>query len=474
MITKGKVPASKIPIQQRNIMGIRALSGDSVTEIAQECGTNRQFVYSQKARVKRLVEPDEKTSKYPCVILDKQAIKKIIVGCMLICKGSTEDTQRFFDWVFDTGISIGKISATINEAASKAEEWNSSVDLGDIKTGANDEIFQSNSPVLVGTDPLTTFTYMMEQADSRDSTTWGYHFLEKEKHQNLNLETSVNDGGTGLRKGLKDAYPEAEIQLDTFHTERDISKAVLASERSAYKDIEKEEKLLKKAIKKETSENLQKYEEAVSKTNKSINAYDTLRLLYVWIIELLSIGGYFYCERVDLFKFIISEIEKLQIKNGYLEKAIKFIKENLCEILNFVKMAEISMGKLAVKENIPVETLRKMWKQLRYSYKSAEYNYLEADIGSSLGSRYNDIRNKFDMFIAKTVRASSIVECINSLIRPYLFLKKAVPGKFLALLQFYFNTRKYRRSRKPERVGKSPVEMLTGNNYPNPLAILGY
>lgn len=70
------------------------------------------------------------------------------------------------------------------------------------------------------------------------------------------------------------------------------------------------------------------------------------------------------------------------------------------------------------------------------------------------------------------VRASSMVECINSLIRPYLFLKKAVPNKFLLLLQFYFNTRKYRRSQKPERVGKSPFELLTGNEHENPLEIL--
>jgi len=428
MITKGKVPASEITIHQRNIMGFRALSGDSVTKMAQEYGTNRQFIYTQKARISDLVKSDEKPSKCPCIILDKQAIEKIIVGCMLVCKGSTEDTQRFLYWVFDVWVSIGKISTIINEAASKAQEWNSSIDLGNIKIGANDEIFQGNSPVLVGVDPLTTFTYMMEGADSRDSATWGYHFLEKEKHQNLKLETSVNDGGTGLRKGLKDAYPEAEIQLDTFHTERDISKAVLSSERTAYKDIQQEEKLLKKLIKKETPENLQKCEEVVRKTNVSINIYDTLSLLYTWIVELLSIGGYFYHERMELFKFIIDEIEKLQIKNIYLDKALKFLKENLCGILYFVRKAEILMEKLATEENIPVEIIRKMWKQSRYSYESAEYNYIEAEIGFFLGSRYDDIRKKFDRLIAGTVR-----------ILPGFFPFIQVDVNYFAFVEIYFN-----------------------------------
>ena len=474
MYTKEKVSASQITIEHRNQIGYKVLAGGSVTAIAGKYKINREFVYSQKARIKQLVESDEKLLKTPVVVLDKQMLEKIIIGCMLICKGSTEDTQRFLYWIFNLWVSIGKISTIINEAASKAEKWNSSIDLGSIKIGANDEIFQGNSPVLVGVDPATTFTYLLEEAENRDSTTWGYHFLEKEKHQNLQLETSVNDGGLGLRKGVKDAYPDAEIQIDTFHTEYDISKTVLASERIALKNINEEEKLFKKLVKKETSENMQEYEKAVGKTNVSVKAHDTLALLYIWIIELLSIGGYFYHERLELFGFIIAEIEKIPIRNAYLDKALKFLKENLCDILQFVRKAEVLMQKLAVEENIPIEIVKKMWEQLRYSSESAKYNYLEAEIGLVLGTHYDDIRKKFDNLMSKIVRASSIVECVNSLIRPYLFLKKVVPGKFLALLQFYFNARDYRRSRRPERIGKSPVEMLTGQVYPNPLAILGY
>jgi len=474
MLTNEKILASQITIENRNQIGFKVLAGGSVTTIAEEYKINREFVYSQKERIKLLVQSDKKLLEAPVVVLDKQMIEKIIIGCMLVCKGSTEDTQHFLDWVFNVWASIGKISGVINKTASKAEEWNSSIDLGSIKIGANDEIFQGNSPVLVGVDPATTFTYLLEGTENRDSTTWGYHLLEKETHQNLKLETSVNDGGPGLRKGVKDAYPDAEIQIDTFHTEYDISKAVLSSERIAYKNINEEEKLFKNLIKKETPENMQEYEKAVSKTNDSVKIYDTLALLYIWVIELLKIGGYFYQERLELFGFIIVEIEKLNSKNTYLEKALKFLKQNLCDILQFVRKAEVLMQKLAIEENIPVEIIRKMWEQFRYSPESAKYNYLEAEIGLALGSRYEDVRKKFDKLMSKIVRASSIVECVNSLIRPYLSLKKAVPGKFLALLQFYFNTRSYRRSRRAERIGKSPVEMLTGQTYPNPLAVLGY
>jgi len=472
MKTQEKVLAIDIKAEERNLIGCKALAGMSVTVISQEHQINREFVYTQKKRIAKILEAGERKGETHSVVIDKQMIEKIIVGCMLICKASTEDTQRFLNWIFKAWVSIGKISNTINKAASKANEYNTTIDLSTIKIGANDEIFQGHSPVLVGVDPQTTFTYLLEAADNRDSTTWGYHLLEKEKNQGLHLENTVNDGGTGLRKGIKDAFPDVETQLDTFHTEYDFSKAVLAAERYAYKKIKEEEELRKKCLKK--PENSEKYQTVAIQTIESIEVYDNLRVLHFWIMELLQIGGYFYEERIELFQFIIEQIERLPKKNAYLEKALKCFKEKSAEILQFVKKAEALMGRLSVEENIDGAVLQKMWEQLRYSPESAEYNYFEAQIGKSLGTRYEEVHQKWDKMMVNIVRASSMVECINSLIRPYLFLKKAVPSNFLALLQFYFNTRQYRRSRKPERVGKSPLELLTGEISGNPLEILGF
>lgn len=190
----------------------------------------------------RNLESEEPYSNIPVVALDQRMIEKIIIAGMLICKGSTEDIQRFIVEVFGISVSIGKISSVINEAALTAERWNESIDLSTIKIGANDEIFQGHSPILVGVDPLTTYTYLLNSAKHRDATTWGTYLLEKEKHQKLHLELSVNDGGLGLQKGVKEAFPDANIQLDVFHTEYDFSKAVCSAERSAYKDIKIEEK----------------------------------------------------------------------------------------------------------------------------------------------------------------------------------------------------------------------------------------
>lgn len=290
------------------------------------------------------------------------------------------------------------------------------------------------------------------------------------------MKTSVNDGGTGLNKGVKDAFPDINIQADVFHAEKDISFAVISFERKAYKDINEEYTAEKKFLrtKNPTDKLLEKYDSAVEKSKISIDLYDKIKILYIWLIEIFAMGGYSYIDKEELLKFILEEMEKLPKGNAYFRKGILFLSENSDNLLHFVKEAENLMRDLSEKENIDIGILKKMWEQQQYSYSGVKYNALEAEIGTLLDTRYTEIHEKWNEMIKGIVRASSIVECINSLIRPYLFLKRAVPKKFLDLLQFYFNTRKYTRSRVSERIGKSPIELLTGDFYEDPLTILGY
>ncbi len=58
------------------------------------------------------------------------------------------------------------------------------------------------------------------------------------------------------------------------------------------------------------------------------------------------------------------------------------------------------------------------------------------------------------------VKASSLVEMVNSLIRPYLNSSKGqITQETLNLIMFYHNHRRYKGGR---RQGKAPIELLTG------------
>ena len=74
----------------------------------------------------------------------------------------------------------------------------------------------------------------------------------------------------------------------------------------------------------------------------------------------------------------------------------------------------------------------------------------------------------------KTECASSLVENLNSRLRNYFFLRRHIGDDYLDLLGLFLNHHPYIRSDHPERVGKSPAELMTGQPHAHWLEMLGF
>lgn len=415
-----------------------------------------------------------KAENYASVIIDQRIIKRIIISCALECKGSIEDIQAHLENIFDHHISEGSISNILSEAADKAKAFNESILLDKIKIGVSDEIFQAGDPVLVGVDPITTFVYLMVPSEKRDSVSWWAAYCEKQENQGLNIEESITDGGLGMKKGIKEAFEEIREQYDIFHMLMKFTKAANIYENKTYASINTEYKHEKKLLKRNPKITISDYESARLKASAGIKKYDKLVILISWLHELLNFGGYSYEDRLELLSFILEELGNLQLNSIYLDEAIKTLSSNKEALLLFVKKAEKLFLELAIEEDIRIDTLNLFWQQYGTSSDQKEYWQLDCRLKSMLDNDYCRIKNKAQKILKSIVRCSSIVENINSQIRPYLLLKRTLKGKFLDLLQFYLNNRKYLNSRVKERKGKSPLELLTGKDYGNWLDILGY
>jgi hypothetical protein len=70
-------------------------------------------------------------------------------------------------------------------------------------------------------------------------------------------------------------------------------------------------------------------------------------------------------------------------------------------------------------------------------------------------------------------RSSSLVENLNSRLRNYFALRRHLGNPYLDLLRFFMNHRRFVRSRRTERQGKSPRELMTGQDHPPWLTLLG-
>ena len=75
--------------------------------------------------------------------------------------------------------------------------------------------------------------------------------------------------------------------------------------------------------------------------------------------------------------------------------------------------------------------------------------------------------------MAQTPRCSSVVETVHSRLRTYFTLRRHIGGSYLDLLQFFLNHRRFMRSRSVQREAKSPREVMTGQEHPHWLTLLG-
>ena len=98
----------------------------------------------------------------------------------------------------------------------------------------------------------------------------------------------------------------------------------------------------------------------------------------------------------------------------------------------------------------------------------------EANLRRLLRDRFYALSKAAQELAERTIRASSAVENLNSRLRNYFSLRRQLGPDYLTLLQFFLNHRRFQRSDRPERVDKSPAELLTGRRHRHWLELLSY
>jgi hypothetical protein len=89
------------------------------------------------------------------------------------------------------------------------------------------------------------------------------------------------------------------------------------------------------------------------------------------------------------------------------------------------------------------------------------------------GCKFHAVFDAVSRAMAQTPRSSSLVENLNSRLRNYFTLRRHLGGPYLDLLRFFLNHRRFMRSRRAERNGRSQRELMTGQDHPHWLTMLG-
>jgi hypothetical protein len=475
---------------QRRQLALDTLAGvQTVSRLAQEHHVSRNFVYRQASKAEEALdqafvadevgEAGEERVLFHLPVT-KSWLRQVVLDLTLTCHSSFRGVVDFFGDVLDYPISVGTVHAILQQAVAQARPYNRRQDLSGVRIGAHDEIFQNGRPVLVGADVASTFCYLLSIEDHRDAETWGVRLLELQD-QGFAPEATIADAGKGLRAGQALAMLSVPCRGDVFHALQDAQALLTFLENRAYAAIGSTADLKrKKARLRHRGRSIQgtavKLGRAEREETKSMALATDVATLIAWLrADVLALAGPDHPTRRELFDFIVAELRARETlcphRIGPLVRALTNQRDDL---LAFAAHLDQDLAALAAEFQTSVETVRAVF----------EIEVLETDdptrwprentLRSELGSQFFPLSAAVTEVAYQTVRASSVIENLNSRLRSYFFLRRQLGPDYLALLQFFLNHRRFPRSERPERVGKSPAELLTGTAHPHWLEMLGY
>jgi hypothetical protein len=445
---------------------------------------SRKFLYQQRHRAQAAVKAAFQPESLPDdfwgrLSVTRSWVHRVIVSAALSCHGSIRGICDHVEAITGRSVSEGTVQGVLAETSAKAQALSQAQNLSTLRAGAHDEIFSQGVPVLVGVEPRSSFVYLLEPSDSRDEVSWWAALTHLQETQGLtNLEVSISDAARGLRAGVKAAFPKIELRGDVLHAQMELSELKDYLENRAYGRLtyqEREEKKMTRAKNHDRGNTRSKpLAVARAEAHKAVTLCDDMSLLIRWIEELLGLLGPNLETRRDLFDWIVREMQARAPQSHRIGPLVTYLENQRDALLAFVPTIQKGLERLAQEWGVPPALMEALYQQLALDPEDPRFEAVQRRLYEQAPRKVDALEEALFDMLDGVLRASSAVENINSILRSYFFLRRSIGPKFLDLLQFYLNHRIFRRSERPERVGKSPREVFTGLPHPHWLEMLGY
>jgi hypothetical protein len=228
----------------------------AVTEIAQQTGCSRQCVYDHAQKVLAAVQAEHsggptreqlipqnellrhenaqlwewlfQTIEFPLAKQQEFAVTALAMGLslnqifdlltILLGAGATPSRSRVHRWAQAAGTVAGAVLKRLDQAARTL-----------VLVGCLDEIFFRRRPVLVGVEPTSMVWFLGTKAEDRRGSTWAEALRPWTA-----LQYVVSDAGTGLQAGIAQMQQDRrkaeqvplENGLDVFHTQQEAQRVL--------------------------------------------------------------------------------------------------------------------------------------------------------------------------------------------------------------------------------------------------------
>ena len=327
---------------------------------------------------------------------------------------------------------------------------------------------------------IAPYCYLLKSVDHRDEDTWGWHLLDA-MAQGFDPDYTIADGGSGLRAGQKAAMPETPCHGDVFHIQQQFEQVANGLARQAQgattHRIKLEQTIAKALLTNSMTRQLTIQQVHANRREAGLVARaQDVKILCQWFShDVMALAGPNLTVRQELFDFIETELQQRAGKQyPTIRKLRKALHNQRDQLLAFAGVLDQKLAALAASFELPLPAVREVCLLHRKHKTSNAYWERWNQLHRELSGKFHGLMEAVGNALKETPRASSMVENLNSRLRNYFFLRRSLGASYLSTLQFFLNHRCFLRSEVPERVGKSPKQLLTGEAHPHWLELLGF
>jgi len=344
-----------------------------------------------------------------------------------------------------------------------------------LNDGEEPEIFTRGQPILLTVEPRSLAILKIELVENREAETWKQHWDALAETGLLEQQTVVSDQGPGLLKGC--TLMGLTHHPDLFHLLRPLAmfgerfyRKALAAIAREYERGSLEVGRSAAVITKRSAA----YEAAKAEAEAQIRRYDNFCYLWTALRQALEL----FDEQ--------GEITALTSRQAEIEAIVQLMDELACAQLHqalasFASGLEGYWGYYQRAEQVyqeyskryPREVVQALacgWQLQRQATNSKTYGmrkrlaqdaeFYFAYAATFLPEAFEVIRKEMVEALDTEVRSSSLIENVNSALRPLLeTCRGQVDQQLLDLFAYVHNHRCFVRGK---RAGKAPIEILTG------------
>jgi hypothetical protein len=485
LVVKQQHPAFSLNGQARKELALQSIiKKQTIKELADINNVSRQFIHEQKNKLltavnEEFTETVEENKILFHLPVTKNWLEQFVIALVLDCRATYSGVMKAMKNLLDYTLSLGSISRVVKSAIKKAKQINAKQILNAVTLGAHDELFHQNNPVLAGVDIPSLYCYLLSEEKHRDGDTWGIHLLDLVE-QGFSPERIFGDGADGMALGHVQAVPQIPFHLDHFHLVKDLVEMRRFFRNRLATSITYLAKIQGKMDRAKTLGKSQRHAKQLGlakqdeKTMRFLS--QSIDTLVQWMqYDVLNKAGGNPETRRELYDYIVTEFDALaKIHKHRIKPIVTTLKNQANLQLMFVDVLNEKLNGIAEKHKMPLEKIWELCELQRCKYGSDTYAVRSLPLQDYFGEQFDAVEDDVLMALNSTERTSAMVENLNSRLSPYFFIRQEIGHGFLDLLRFYLNHSPLMRSDRKDYKNKTPAFLLTKQEHPLWLEMLGY